>query len=183
MSTISTTGRGLGLAVAIPKDVLLATAEAAERSGYGSYWLNNPPGADALSVLGEVARLAPSLQLGVGVIPLSALDPARIATDVQQADLPADRLYLGIGSGAGPGGLQRVEAGLQQLRSTYRGRVIVAALGPWMCRLAGAKADGVLLNWLTPEFAAQSMNWVREGADEAGRPVPPSFAYVRTGLG
>lgn len=182
MSTINTTGRGLGLAVAISKDVILTTAGAVERSGFNSFWLNNPPGADALSVLGEVAPLAPSLQLGVGVIPLSALDPERIATDVKRAAVPVDRLHLGIGSGAGSGGLQRVESGLKELRLSFDGRIVVAALGPRMCRLAGAEADGVLFNWLTPEFATQSMKWVREGAGDAGRPVPLTYAYVRVGL-
>src|SRR5579859_2727747 len=183
MSAITTTGRGLGLAVAIPKDVILVAAGAVERGGYTSFWLNNPPGADALSVLGDVARLAPSLQLGVGVIPLSALGPEQIATEVQRAGVSVNRLYLGIGSGAGPDGLQRAAAGLKQLRSRYEGRIVVAALGPRMCRLAGSHADGVLFNWLTPEFAARSLDWVREGADDAGRSMPPSYAYVRVGLG
>jgi alkanesulfonate monooxygenase SsuD/methylene tetrahydromethanopterin reductase-like flavin-dependent oxidoreductase (luciferase family) len=183
MSTAGTTHRGLGLAVAIPKDVILTACIAVERSGYRSFWLNNPPGAQALSVLGEVAPLAPSLDLGVGVIPLSALDPDRIAAEARQANLPTDRLYLGIGSGAGTGGLKRVEAGVQRLRTEYEGRIVVAALGPKMCRLAGAAADGVLFNWLTPEFAAQSIAWVREGAEEARRAMPQVFAYIRVGLG
>jgi alkanesulfonate monooxygenase SsuD/methylene tetrahydromethanopterin reductase-like flavin-dependent oxidoreductase (luciferase family) len=183
MRADSTTGRGLGLAVAIPKDVVLATGRVVEESGYSSYWLNNPPGADALSVLGEVAPLTPSLHLGVGVIPLTGLDPEQIATSVRHANVPVDRLYLGIGSGAGPGGLQRVEAGIQRLRTGYHGHLVVAALGPKMCRLAGAEADGVLFNWLTPDFAARSVAWVREGADEAGRTLPRLFAYVRVALG
>lgn len=183
MSTDSTTGRGLGLAVAIPKDVVLAAGTVVEESGYNSFWLNNPPGADALSVLGEVAPLTPSLQLGVGVIPLTGLDPEQIAVNVQRANVPVDRLYLGIGSGAGPGGRQRVEAGIQRLRTGYHGHLVVAALGPKMCRLAGAEADGVLFNWLTPDFAARSIAWVRDGADEAGRTLPRLFAYVRVGLG
>jgi alkanesulfonate monooxygenase SsuD/methylene tetrahydromethanopterin reductase-like flavin-dependent oxidoreductase (luciferase family) len=52
-----------------------------------------------------------------------------------------------------------------------------------MCRLAGAEADGVLFNWLTPEFAQKSIEWVREGAEEQGRPLPRLMAYVRVALG
>jgi alkanesulfonate monooxygenase SsuD/methylene tetrahydromethanopterin reductase-like flavin-dependent oxidoreductase (luciferase family) len=52
-----------------------------------------------------------------------------------------------------------------------------------MCRLAGAAADGVLFNWLTPDFAARSIAWVQEGAQEAGRKLPQLIAYVRAGLG
>lgn len=182
MSMDRTTTRGLGLAVAIPREVILAAAGAVARSGYSSFWLNNPPGSDALAVLGEVAPLAPSIQLGVGVIPFSGYTPEQIATSVQRAAVPVDRLYLGVGSGAGPNGFARVEEGLRALRAQFHGRIVVAALGPKMCRLAGAAADGVLFNWLTPGYAQRSLAWVREGAEGAGRDVPRSMAYVRVGL-
>jgi len=61
--------------------------------------------------------------------------------------------------------------------------VIVAALGPKMCRLAGEIADGVLFNWLSPEHARVSAGWVRDGAKAAGRKPPTLFAYVRLALG
>lgn len=183
MSTKRTTTRGVGLAVAVPREVILAAAGAVERGGYRSFWLNNPPGTDALAVLAGVAPIVPSLQLGVGVIPLTGYSPDQIAADARRANLPMERLYLGIGSGSGPGGVPRVEAGLQQLRSRFDGHIVVAALGPRMCRLAGAAADGVLFNWLTPDFAARSIAWVQEGAQDAGRALPRLMAYVRTGLG
>ena len=47
--------------------------------------------------------------------------------------------------------------------------VYVAALGPRMCRLAGAVADGVLLNWATLAYTEQAIAEVRRGAEEAGR--------------
>jgi alkanesulfonate monooxygenase SsuD/methylene tetrahydromethanopterin reductase-like flavin-dependent oxidoreductase (luciferase family) len=49
--------------------------------------------------------------------------------------------------------------------------------------VAGAAADGVLFNWLTPQFATRAIAWVQEGAQEAGREVPRLMAYVRTALG
>jgi alkanesulfonate monooxygenase SsuD/methylene tetrahydromethanopterin reductase-like flavin-dependent oxidoreductase (luciferase family) len=52
-----------------------------------------------------------------------------------------------------------------------------------MCRLAGEIADGVLFNWLTPEHASRSADWVAAGAAAAGRPRPTLFAYVRVALG
>jgi alkanesulfonate monooxygenase SsuD/methylene tetrahydromethanopterin reductase-like flavin-dependent oxidoreductase (luciferase family) len=52
-----------------------------------------------------------------------------------------------------------------------------------MCRLAGEVADGVLFNWLTPEHARLSAEWVRAGAAAAGRRPPRLFAYVRVALG
>jgi len=52
-----------------------------------------------------------------------------------------------------------------------------------MCRLAGEVADGVLFNWLTPEYARESAGRVREGAAAAKRPVPRLCVYVRVALG
>jgi probable F420-dependent oxidoreductase len=47
--------------------------------------------------------------------------------------------------------------------------VYVAALGPQACRLAGAMADGVIFYLKTPAGVRQAMEWVREGATDAGR--------------
>ena len=52
-----------------------------------------------------------------------------------------------------------------------------------MCRTAGEIADAVLLNWLTPEHARRSADWVRAGAAAAGRQPPALVAYVRLALG
>jgi alkanesulfonate monooxygenase SsuD/methylene tetrahydromethanopterin reductase-like flavin-dependent oxidoreductase (luciferase family) len=52
-----------------------------------------------------------------------------------------------------------------------------------MCRLAGEVGDGVLLNWVTPEYARRSADLVREGAAAVKRPAPKIFAYVRLALG
>lgn len=47
--------------------------------------------------------------------------------------------------------------------------VYLGALGPGMVRLAGEAADGVALNWCTPEQIAWSRARVAEGAARAGR--------------
>ena len=59
----------------------------------------------------------------------------------------------------------------------------MGALGEPACRLAGEIADGVLLNWLTPDHARRSAVWVGRGAEKAGRPRPELYAYVRVALG
>jgi alkanesulfonate monooxygenase SsuD/methylene tetrahydromethanopterin reductase-like flavin-dependent oxidoreductase (luciferase family) len=76
-----------------------------------------------------------------------------------------------------------VRAGIGALRAQLATRLVVAALGPQMCRLAGELADGVLFNWLTPQHARLSGEWVRAGATAAGRRPPKLFAYVRVALG
>lgn len=47
--------------------------------------------------------------------------------------------------------------------------LFLAALGPQMLHLAGALADGVALNWCTPEQIAWSRTHIAEGARRAGR--------------
>ncbi len=105
-----------------------------------------------------------------------------IVQGVKANALPLDRLLLGIGS-PNPDSLKRVRAGIAELRRHLSTRLVVAALGPQMCRLAGEVADGVLFNWLTPEYARLSAERVREGAAAARRQPPKIFAYVRVALG
>jgi alkanesulfonate monooxygenase SsuD/methylene tetrahydromethanopterin reductase-like flavin-dependent oxidoreductase (luciferase family) len=59
--------------------------------------------------------------------------------------------------------------------------VYLAALGPQMLRLAGEVADGVLLNWATPERIAASRKLVDAGAVRAGRAPGsvPMTMYIR----
>src|SRR5262245_37961797 len=63
--------------------------------------------------------------------------------------------------------------------------IYLAALAPQMCRLAGEVADGVLLNWVTPEYVREAVAEVRTGAERAGRdPAAVDVAcYVRAAVG
>jgi alkanesulfonate monooxygenase SsuD/methylene tetrahydromethanopterin reductase-like flavin-dependent oxidoreductase (luciferase family) len=76
-----------------------------------------------------------------------------------------------------------VRAGVAALRDSTSAEVIVGAIGPRMCRLGGEVADGVLLDWASPEYARQVMAIVTEAASAAGRPRPWLGAYVFTALG
>ncbi|MGE3537746.1 MAG: LLM class flavin-dependent oxidoreductase [Candidatus Tectimicrobiota bacterium] len=60
--------------------------------------------------------------------------------------------------------------------------VYIAALRPQMLRLAGAVADGVLMNWATVDYIPQAIAYVRQGAEAAGRsPDEVQIAcYLRT---
>jgi len=172
--------RGIAVYAGIPPEVIRAAAREAEALGYRSFWVNHPPAADGLAALaaaGESRRL----ELGVGVIPLQSRAPQSIVDGVRADALPLDRLLLGVGS-AGAGAMRRVRDGVAALRSLGC-RIMVAALGPKMCRLGGEVADGVLLNWLTPAHARRSAAWVREGAAAAGRRPPRVMAYVRVAIG
>ncbi len=187
------TGRGFGIASASSPDVIQASAMAAESLGYATFWVNDTSSGDGLTALARTAAVTNHIQLGVGVIPLSRRTPASIIDQVRsltapqegstELHLPLDRLRLGVGSGSGPGGLERVRAGIRALKDALDIDIIIAALGPKMCRLAGEEADGVLLNWLTPEYARTLTSIVDASAAAAGRKPPERYAYVRVALG
>jgi len=48
-------------------------------------------------------------------------------------------------------------------------RVVLAALGPEMLKLAGEIADGVVLNWIPPETVPASIGHLEAGARKVGR--------------
>lgn len=140
------TCRGLGPAVALPAEIIRGAAIAAQDHGYASLWLNNPPGSNAIRALVGVAQLAARIRLGVGVVRLSNHQPGDIVHEVIQSSVPADRLYLGLGSGCGAGAMEHVAEGVRAIRSQLACFLVMVALGPRMCRLARAEADGILLN-------------------------------------
>ncbi len=175
-------GQGFAVFAGAAPEIIRACAAEAERLGYSSFWVNHPGSIDGLAALAIAAEETRRIELGIGVIPLHTRGPESIVQGVRAQQLPLDRLLLGVGS-PNPNALGRVRAGVAELRSELPARVIVAALGPQMCRLAGAVAEGVFFNWLTPEHARLSAKWVRAGALAAGRPSPKLYAYVRVAIG
>ena len=130
--------------------------------GYDSIWSNDHPGAKGLETLAEFAAAAPDVDLGVAVIALDRTPPEEIAADVERLGLDPARLWLGVGAGFSEKPLTRMRESLPELRERLPGvRLVLAAMGPKMCALAGAAYDGAFFNWMTPEFAA--------GARDQGR--------------
>lgn len=169
----------LGLAGALGPDLIAAMAPAAEEAGFATLWVNDTPGGDAVAALAAAAQVTDRIGLATGVVPLDRRPPDALVSALQAADLPAERLTVGIGSGsARTHQLALVERGIEALRSGVpRARVVVGALGPRMRRLATSVADGQLLNWLTPEAAAaqrepgaSTILYVRTALDAAARP-------------
>ena len=128
---------GLGFAVfaGTSPEVIRASAREAERLGYSSFWVNHPGPTDGLAALALAARDTQRIELGIGVIPLHTRGPESIVQGVKTTGLPLDRLLLGVGS-PNPEALKRVRAGIAELRRQLSTRLVVAALGPQMCRLA-----------------------------------------------
>lgn len=112
-------------------------------------------------------------------------------------ELSGGRALLGLGTGDSavlnlglrPAKMAQLEEYIVAIKAlfkkgetTYQGRTIrltwakepvpiyIAAEGPKMLRLAGRLADGIVVGTgLTPELVKDAINYVREGAQEAGR--------------
>jgi alkanesulfonate monooxygenase SsuD/methylene tetrahydromethanopterin reductase-like flavin-dependent oxidoreductase (luciferase family) len=176
--------RGFGVAAGLDPEVACPLAERCAELGYGSIWSNDHPGAKGLETLAEFGVAVPDLKLGVAVIALDRTPPEAIAADVERLGLDPARLWLGVGAGFSEKPLTRMRESLPELRERLPGvRLVLAAMGPKMCALAGAEYDGAFFNWMTPEFAAAARTKVEAGAREAGRKAPPVFGYVRTVVG
>jgi alkanesulfonate monooxygenase SsuD/methylene tetrahydromethanopterin reductase-like flavin-dependent oxidoreductase (luciferase family) len=177
--------RGLGVAAGLENPVAAQLAERCASLGYSSLWSNDHPMASGLETVARFAAAAPALEVGVAVLALDRHTPEEIATRIESLGLDPVRLWVWIGAGFTTRPLGVVREGLIALRKALPDgtRVAVAAMGPKMCALAGAEADGVFLNWMTPEKAAWARERVQEGAGGASRDAPPIFGYVRVAVG
>jgi alkanesulfonate monooxygenase SsuD/methylene tetrahydromethanopterin reductase-like flavin-dependent oxidoreductase (luciferase family) len=176
--------RGFGVAAGLDPEVARPLAARCAELGYTSMWSNDHPGAKGLQTLAEFGASAPGIELGVAVIALDRTPPEAIAADLGHSGLDPARLWLGVGAGFSEHPLTKMRESLPELRERLPGaRLVLAAMGPKMCALAGAAYDGAFFNWMTPAFAATARQQVQAGADRADREAPPVFGYVRTALG
>ncbi len=176
--------RAFGVAAGLEPEVAGPLAARCAELGYASIWSNDHPGALGLETLKVFAEAAPALELGVAVMALDRHQPADINAHIDRLGLDRARLWLGVGAGFGGKPLTAMREALPELRARIPGvRLVLAAMGPKMCRLAGSGYDGAFFNWMTPEFAASARLNVEAGAGDAGREPPPVLGYVRTAVG
>jgi alkanesulfonate monooxygenase SsuD/methylene tetrahydromethanopterin reductase-like flavin-dependent oxidoreductase (luciferase family) len=185
MNTSTPIRRGLGITAGLDAGLARDLAGRCEDLGYHSLWSNDEPAFPGLETLAQFATAATQLGLGVGALPLDRNEPVRIAAEIDRLGLDPARLWIGIGSGQLRSPIEIVQRAVAELREllTEETRIVVAAMRPRLCRVGGAIADGVLLNWMLPDQAAQARRWVQEGADEAGRAAPVVASYVRVAAG
>jgi alkanesulfonate monooxygenase SsuD/methylene tetrahydromethanopterin reductase-like flavin-dependent oxidoreductase (luciferase family) len=177
---------GFGVVAGLGRELLTPLTTALRDLGYTSFWTNDSarPDADGLVTLAMAHDAAPTLELGVGVLPLDRRPPESIVAEIDRLDLPLAALRIGVGSGTSTRPLETVRAGVAELRELLPGaRIFVAALGPKMCALAGEIADGVLFNWASPDRLVRANAWVSEGEAAAGRPRSERWSYIRATLG
>jgi len=166
----------IGLAGALGPQTIAEVAPHVERAGFHALWVNDTPTGDSLAALAAAARVTDRLVLATGVIPVDR----RPADDILAGldGIPADRLVLGIGSGGlDTGALAAVRDAVTRLRAGTSARVVVGALGPRMRRLGAQHADGILLNWVTPQIAREQRDQARAVA-----PAARTIVYARTAL-
>lgn len=197
-------GTGFALRDPLPWKDLSAIVSASEQAGYHALFLPEILGRDALVTLGALAGETRGLRLGTGVIPMRSRSPrltAMAAATVHERS--GGRLILGIGTGgSGRGALDELGATVAELRTLLAGEpdahddrlsldpgspvpIWVSALGPRAMRLGGEIADGVILNWCTPERIPFARARIAEGAEAAGRdPAEVAVSvYVRSWVG
>ena len=191
---------------AYPWPELAGLARAIEGAGYAALFLPEVGTRDTLATLAALAGETTGLRLGTGVVPLPSRSPGLLAIAAATVQERSNgRLILGLGTGPStPGALDRLCVTIVALRSAFDGAAAsvdgapvrsplplpappelwIAALGPRATRLAGEVADGVLLNWCTPERVAAAVTQVGDGARAAGRdPTDVTVAvYVRAAL-
>ena len=176
--------RGFGVAAGLDPEVATPLATRCAELGYTSMWSNDHPAASGLETLADFAKGTDELELGVAVIALDRQTPAEINAKIDECGLDRDRLLVGVGAGFSKKPLTRMRKAHDELREAIPGvRLVLAAMGPKMCALAGARYDGAFFNWMTADFAADARAKVEEGAAEAGRDAPRVYGYVRTSVG
>jgi alkanesulfonate monooxygenase SsuD/methylene tetrahydromethanopterin reductase-like flavin-dependent oxidoreductase (luciferase family) len=177
--------RGLGITAGLERGLARDLAARCEQLGYHSLWSNDEPAAPGLETLSHFAAAALRLQLGVGVLPLHRYQPIQIAAEIDRLGLDPANLWIGIGSGRLRPQIETVQRAVADLRDLLppETRIVVAAMRPRLCRVGGAVADGVLLNWMLPAQAEQGRRWVQEGASRAGRAAPLVASYIRVAVG
>jgi alkanesulfonate monooxygenase SsuD/methylene tetrahydromethanopterin reductase-like flavin-dependent oxidoreductase (luciferase family) len=192
-------GTAFALRDAFAWDAFAGLARAGEAFGYRAVFLPEIAGRDALAALTGLAGETRDLLLGTGIVPMTARTPRLTAMGAATVhERSGGRAILGLGTGsAGKGALATLERQVGEVRELLRPGgglslplpgpvpIWISALGPRSVALAGRVADGVLLNWCTPERVAQARGAVREAAEAAGRDpdAVTIAAYVRGSLG
>ena len=180
------TGTAFTIRDPLPWPDVAAIAREGESLGYAVVLLPEIGARDTLAALTGLVAETSTVLLGTGVIPMAARTSklaAMAAATVQERS--GGRHLLGVGTGgSAPGALDRLRTYVEEIRTLIGAGspgtalrlplpapvpIWIAALGPKATRLAGEIADGVILNWCTPDRVAEARDAIRSAAAEAGR--------------
>lgn len=139
-------------------------AAAVERLGYGALWLGGSPDGD-LEIADELLSATSSLVIGTSIVNMWKDDAATVARSYAwiEANHPG-RFILGVGTGhreatreyASP--YDTLAAYVESLRANHvpADRIVLAALGPRVLRLAAERAGGAIPYLVPPEHTRQA---------------------------
>jgi Luciferase-like monooxygenase len=181
VSAMSATDWGMGVPGALGPEAIGILAAVAEQSGYQSFWFNCvAPDADPAALLDAALAGTQTIDIGVGVIPLTGYPPATLADSLRGGRADDARVILGVGSGGTRlGSLRRVSDGIVRLRAALpQARIAVGCKGPRMVALAAENADALLFSMLKPDEAHAI---TRQLLPMGGRPVS-TYTYHRVAL-
>lgn len=165
--------------VPMPFNDLRDAALLVEETGYEALFVPDHGVWEPFPLLAALAQRTERIEVGPGVVTITSRDAGSMAAAARTLSQVSDgRAILGVGSGPEQR-VSRVEEYLSEVRQgTGDIPLYLAALGPRMVEAAGRVADGVLLNWCTPERVAQAVDLLKSG----GRHVAVAV-YVRACLG
>jgi alkanesulfonate monooxygenase SsuD/methylene tetrahydromethanopterin reductase-like flavin-dependent oxidoreductase (luciferase family) len=164
-----------------PLEALAAIAPVAEARGYHGLWRAEGVAWDAFTVCALWAERTSRIQLATGIVSAVTRQPPALArAAVTAQELSGGRFRLGLGVGNNPevpqpasplAEMARVAA---EVRHHWREGLVpdtthlppplwLAALRPRMVALAARVADGVLLNWATPDYLREVRRRVGPG--------------------
>ena len=183
---VSAATLGIGIEGALAPQAVAELAALAERSRYGSFWLNVPWSKhQPIECLNQAIRSTKTIEIGVGVFPLDAYPAPLLAEELAAIGASMPRVIIGIAAGQiRQGVIPLVRGALTTLRRALpNARLAIAGYGPKVLHLGGSAADVMLANWLTPERLDWFLEQVRIGANAAGRTMPPVYLYHRAATG
>lgn len=146
-------GLGLDARLGLSSAQLRDLAPDAKRFGYQSLWTNAGTDYDPVEMC-LAWNAASGLPTGVAVVPIQRNPAAVLALAARTAhELTDGRFVLGIGSGnVTEKPIRAVREYVDAVRTVApRLQIAIGALGPQMRHLAATHAQGVALNWCTPE--------------------------------
>jgi len=186
---------------ALSLDAVVEAAREAERLGYEAVLVGEARlEADAFVTAAAVLQATGRVRCGPGIANVHDRTAVALARGAASLDrLGPARALLGIGRGDGA---HVTHAALEQAVRTCRALLggqsagdippaperaraqhpvplLLAAVGPRTLQLAGALADGVLLNYgAPPEYVRWAVAQLREGAERAGRDAEAIDVYA-----
>jgi 5,10-methylenetetrahydromethanopterin reductase len=179
----STVERGADGQQRIPMPVadLFQATVLAEETGYEAVFVPDHGVWDPFALLASFAQRTSRLRLATGVVTMTSRSPAIVGAAAATLDrVSGGRAVLGLGSGP-ESRVDRVASYLDDLRDHRPDGVplYLAALGDRMVQLAGARTDGVLLNWCSPARVERA----RHEVDRTNPGRITLAVYVRACLG